>query len=244
MYWIASSFKITIYSLLKRFDFISFLLDGSSIPGKGSASAALLNNSISFACRINDADKASAFEAEVQAINIGLDIINNQFINNNLPFSDRINIYSDNQATLQVIAKPPLSSSNQSTFIQIFDKLVSLKTSLQFSVSLFWCPAHVGIPENEKVDQLAKNSTEGNPLFNLDQQTRTLSNIQQVLERGLSSTIYQLRVGHSPLNDFLFRINKIESPNCHFCHTPETSATLLHPISRWHSQPQSIIEAD
>jgi ribonuclease HI len=203
----------------------------------------LLNDLISFACRINDADKALAFEAEVQAINIGLDIISNQFNNNNLPVSNWINIYSDNQATLQVITKPPLSSSNQSTFIQIFDKLVSLRSSLQFSVLLLWCPEHVGIPENEKVDQLAKNSTEGNPLISLDQQTRTLSNIQQVvrskfrfakrknpiirnnisltnlpmkifnslsrLERGLSSTIYQLRVGHSPLNDFLFRINKL-----------------------------------
>ncbi|KAA1064382.1 hypothetical protein PGT21_000954 [Puccinia graminis f. sp. tritici] len=56
--------------------------DGSNIPDLGSASAALLNNSISFACRINDTDKALAFEAEVQAINIGLDIIKNEIQRN------------------------------------------------------------------------------------------------------------------------------------------------------------------
>ncbi|KAA1111671.1 hypothetical protein PGT21_008075 [Puccinia graminis f. sp. tritici] len=215
---------------------------------KGTASAALLNNSISFACRINDADKASAYEAEVQAINIGLDIINNEAQRNNLQSFKNINIFSDNQATLQVIAKPPMSKSYQSTFIQIFDKLNNLISDFHFSFSLLWCPAHVGIPENEKVDQLAKEATEGNQLFNLERQTRSLSNIQQIvnsrfkfvkkkspiirnqislsnipikifnslnqLERGLSSTIYQLRAGHSPLNDFLFRIDKIDSPNC------------------------------
>jgi hypothetical protein len=62
--------------------------DGSNIPGKGTALAAILNNSFSFAFRINNSDKASAFKAEVQAINIGLDITKNKFVKNNLPFSN------------------------------------------------------------------------------------------------------------------------------------------------------------
>ncbi|KAA1071349.1 hypothetical protein PGT21_004564 [Puccinia graminis f. sp. tritici] len=41
--------------------------DGSNIPEIGSASAAILDNSFSFSCQINDSNKASAFEAEVQA---------------------------------------------------------------------------------------------------------------------------------------------------------------------------------
>jgi ribonuclease HI len=244
--------------------------DGSNIPDKGTASAALLNNSISFACRINDAEKASAYEAEVQAINIGLDIISNEAEKNNLPPFNNVNIFSDNQATLQVIANPPLSKSNQSTFIQIFDKLNILITDFHFSISLLWCPAHVGIPENEKVDQLAKEATEGNTLFDLEQQSRTLSNIQQIinskfsfvkkkdpiirnhislsnipikifnslnrLERGLSSTIYQLRSGHSPLNDFLFHIDKIDSPDCSHCRSPETVKHFLIECRRFNQQ--------
>ncbi|KAA1085478.1 hypothetical protein PGT21_008629 [Puccinia graminis f. sp. tritici] len=107
---------------------------------KGTASAALLNNSISFACRINDAEKASAYEAEVQAINIGLDIISNEAEKNNLPPFNNVNIFSDNQATLQVIANPPLSKSNQSTFIQIFDKVIGLNPKFRSS-SIIFLPA-------------------------------------------------------------------------------------------------------
>ena len=119
-------------------------IDGSNIPDQGAASAALLNNQFSFSCRINDSDKVS--------------------------FSNRISIYCDNQATLQVIGLPPQSKSNQSVFIQIFEKLEFLISILQFSISLCWCPAHVDILENEKVDRLAKTATEGNLLFDLDPQ--------------------------------------------------------------------------
>jgi ribonuclease HI len=50
----------------------------------------------------------------------------------------------------------------------------------QFSVSLLWCPAHVGIQENKTVDQLAKDTVKGNQFFNLEHQKRSLSNIQQI----------------------------------------------------------------
>ncbi|PLW05442.1 hypothetical protein PCANC_26594 [Puccinia coronata f. sp. avenae] len=46
--------------------------DGSSIPGNGTASAAILNHNHTFACRINSKDKASTFEAEVLAIKFAL----------------------------------------------------------------------------------------------------------------------------------------------------------------------------
>lgn len=42
------------------------------------------------------------------------------------------------------------------------------------------------------------------------------------LEKGFSSLLYQLRSGHCALNQFLYRINKIESPNCPTCKTPES----------------------
>ncbi|KAA1102024.1 hypothetical protein PGT21_035181 [Puccinia graminis f. sp. tritici] len=53
--------------------------DGSNIPENGTGSAAILDNSIQSSFRINSSDKASAFEAEVQAIIIGLDIFINQY---------------------------------------------------------------------------------------------------------------------------------------------------------------------
>ncbi|KAI7944162.1 hypothetical protein MJO28_011690 [Puccinia striiformis f. sp. tritici] len=156
--------------------------DGSNIPNKGAALAALLNNSFVFSCRINDADEASAFEAEVQAINIGLELLKNEFVKNNLPFSNQINIYSDNQATLLSSSKLPLPKSFQSVFVQIFEKMDFLMNACQFSIKLYWCPAHVGIAENEKVDELAKLATEGDHRFQLEKQKRSLSNIQQIIK--------------------------------------------------------------
>ncbi|KAA1135457.1 hypothetical protein PGTUg99_026992 [Puccinia graminis f. sp. tritici] len=91
--------------------------DGSNIPENGTGSAAILDNSIQSSFCINSSDKASAFEAEVQAI-----------INHHLSsLSDSIstppiNFFVDNQATLYSISHPPLPISYQSNFINIFNK--------------------------------------------------------------------------------------------------------------------------
>jgi hypothetical protein len=125
---------------------------------------------------------------------------------------------------------------------------------LDFDISLFWCPAHVEVDENEAVDQLAKLATEGNMLC-IRNCKQTLANIQQIarkkfkidkkkkpitrnniqlttlpykifdslkkLEQAESSIIYQLQSGHSPLNNYLHKIKKIDSPNCSECKTVE-----------------------
>ena len=53
---------------------------------------------------------------------------------------------------------------------------------LNFEITLFWCPAHVNIQENEAVNQLAKDATLGNTLC-LCNLNRTLLNIQQVVRQ-------------------------------------------------------------
>lgn len=50
-----------------------------------------------------------------------------------------------------------------------------------FSISLYWCPAHVGITENKAIDQLAKDATEGNHRW-LSNFQQSLSNIQQLVK--------------------------------------------------------------
>jgi hypothetical protein len=62
------------------------LTDGSSIPENGTASAAILNQSTAMVFRLNNDNKASAFEAEVLAIKLGLDIIISKFYNIQDPF--------------------------------------------------------------------------------------------------------------------------------------------------------------
>jgi hypothetical protein len=81
--------------------------DGSQIPENGTASAAILNRTIKIACCIGDEDSALAFEAEVLAIKLGLDIIINKIYNTQENFhqsSKSLNFFIDNQATILSIA--------------------------------------------------------------------------------------------------------------------------------------------
>ncbi|KAA1108514.1 hypothetical protein PGT21_014843 [Puccinia graminis f. sp. tritici] len=162
--------------------------DGSNIPEQGTAAAALLNNSTSFACRINSAKNSSSFEAEVTAINIGLEIFKNNL--NNLHsgtqhsiFNNQLNIFCDNQATLTAISKPPKSTSLQFRFNKIFSLLKSISSNPTTPIQLFWCPAHVGISENERVDTLAKEATLDNQQFQLEDQPQSLSTLQQQIRK-------------------------------------------------------------
>ncbi|KAA1114685.1 hypothetical protein PGT21_018646 [Puccinia graminis f. sp. tritici] len=108
--------------------------DGSNIPGQGTAAAALLNNSISFACRINNAENSSSFEAEVTAINIGLAIFLNNINNRNsenqqIISNNQVNVFCDNQATLTAISRPPKPTSLQFKFNEIFQQLKQIYQS-------------------------------------------------------------------------------------------------------------------
>jgi ribonuclease HI len=159
--------------------------DGSSIPNQGTACAAIMDRKCNIACRINDEDKASAFEAEVLAVKIGLDVIIKKYYDSQNPFrhsSKKINFFIDNQATIQSISHPPKPISNQIIFHEIYLKMKILIEILDFDISLFWCPAHVEVDENEAVNQLAKLATEGNMLC-IRNCKQTLANIQQIARK-------------------------------------------------------------
>ena len=48
------------------------------------------------------------------------------------------------------------------------------------------------------------------------------------ISRKAASTIFQLRVGHTPLNDYLYRFKKVDSPQCPACgHPKETPEHYL-----------------
>jgi ribonuclease HI len=149
--------------------------DGSSIPEQGTAAAALLNNSISLACRINNTEELSSFEAKVTAINIGLKMFNynlNNLLTGNQHniFNNQLNIYCDNQETLTAISRPPKSVSLQYRFNKIFNLLKQITSNSTTPIQLFWCPAHVGIPENKRLDTIAKEATSDNHEFQLENQ--------------------------------------------------------------------------
>ncbi|KAA1106548.1 hypothetical protein PGT21_036051 [Puccinia graminis f. sp. tritici] len=179
---IKSKVQLQINNLKSKSEHLIFT-DGSNIPEIGSASAALLDNTTEFSCRISDSQKSSAFEAEVQAISIGLEIFINKFLNSPSNVSSNIapiNIFCDSQSTLFSIANPPLPKSYQFTFLNIFKKLKIISKLCHIPIALFWCPAHVGIPENETVDKLAKAATLSSHPHHLQNQIQSLSNTQQL----------------------------------------------------------------
>jgi ribonuclease HI len=250
--------------------------DGSRIPENGTASAAILDRTNRLACRIGNEDQASAFEAEVLAVKLGLDLIINKFYNMLDPFqhtSKKLNFFIDNQAAILAITSRPKPKSNQILFHKIYTKMQLLKEVFDFSISVFWCPAHVEIIENKAVDALAKEATEGH-LLRAHNFHRTLANVQQIarknfkfdkkkkpitrndvklvthphkifeslnkLERSESSIIYQLRSGHTPLNSYLHRIKKLNSPNCTTCNTPEDVQHFLIKCRRFNNERKTL----
>jgi ribonuclease HI len=157
--------------------------DGSSIPENGTTSEAILNQSISTAYHIGNHQEASAFEAEVHAVKIGLNTILNKFYNplDNFRYSSKkLNIFIDNQETVLTIARPPKPTSNQSTFYNIYNKMKLLIDLFDYKITPFGCPANINIPENKAVDNLAKSATEQTYQHQLTDPERTLSNIQQI----------------------------------------------------------------
>lgn len=80
-----------------------------------------------------------------------------------------------------------------------------LDTSPHFSVTLVWCPAHVGIQENEEVDEAAKDATTTGELLSLP---TSLAALRQRINAACKRTVTQppsreviqrLRGAHEPL---------------------------------------------
>jgi ribonuclease HI len=57
------------------------------------------------------------------------------------------------------------------------------------------------------------------------------------ISRKTASTIFQLRVGHAPLNQYLFRFKKVDSPQCPACgHPKETPEHFLLQYAKYNHE--------
>lgn len=164
-------------------------------------------------------------------------------------------IFSDNQGVIQLIHDLPRATSGQHLVIQIQSLIKQLPTNLK--TKLFWTPGHAGIELNEKADELAKQATvTQRQIFKLPASLGSLKKILKTLtnpkffpfkpgpkpfitkpkaiaealmnmEKGRSAAISQLRAGHSPLNDHLYKRQLTESPLCPICQKKETTDHFL-----------------
>lgn len=131
--------------------------DRSLIPKVGVGSAALHVPSRTLSpANLGDPSHHTVYEAELVGIRLAADLA----FNHRTRLQTSYWFFIDNQPSIQALTQPLKASPGLAPRVEAvpaFKKLVSL--SLATSVSLVWCPAHVGITENEEVDQAAKDAT-------------------------------------------------------------------------------------
>jgi ribonuclease HI len=173
-------------------------------------------------------------------------------------------IFSDNQGVLKLIHDIPSATSGQHLIIRTRLILTSLPTDA--TIRWYWTPGHAGIELNERADELAKQAANAqtSPLqlpaslgslkrltknrfnakcFPFRPGSKTFSTKPQdiakalmVMEKGRAAAIVQLRAGHSPLNDHLFKRNISDSPLCSKCKLKETTEHFLLYCSRYKNE--------
>lgn len=166
-----------------------------------------------------------------------------------------IAMFGDNQGVLRLVNDIPRATSGQHLVIKIQTILRQLPENTK--INLYWTPGHAGIDLNEKADELAKQASSEQTnsyrlpasLGSLKKKCKASSNLKLFpfrpgskpfttkpkeisesllsMEKGRTATIIQLRAGHSPLNDHLFKRQLVESPLCSVCKVKETTEHFL-----------------
>ena len=128
------------------------------------------------------------------------------------------------------------------------------KLTAQFTVSLQWVPAHVGLTGNEKADRLAKISSQAPQTQNLVtyREAKTLLHCRHNgdwkkqnggyqahldpiwrLERAQQTTIFRLRTGHCGLSAHLKRIGISDTSLCECGQTDQTPDHVLQSCPKY-----------
>ncbi|MBW0522162.1 hypothetical protein O181_061877 [Austropuccinia psidii MF-1] len=90
-------------------------------------------------------------------------------------------IFSDSQAALKAICKPNAKSKAQHLCLKIYKTLTALQE--RRNLTLYWCPGHSSVPENEKVDTLAKQAADNHPTSIQDTLPQSLSRLCQATKK-------------------------------------------------------------
>lgn len=139
------------------------------------------------------------------------------------------------------------------------------KIPIEHTVSLYWTPGHEGIKLNEDADEAARREAEGEKentdlpfsLGGLLRHTKTslkrgavyidkfktggkfIADALNLLEKGQAAAIFQLRCGHNPLKQFLYRIGVEDNDKCEVCRVTENATHFLIFCKRFKSQRQA-----
>ncbi|XP_055861377.1 uncharacterized protein LOC129921966 [Biomphalaria glabrata] len=98
-------------------------------------------------------DYCSNFQAEIEAITIALQTVENKLYEGVQPPSDIV-VFTDSQSTLQALNSSTSNSPRElTTLIVIIHQMIS---KLNINITLQLIPGHIGIMGNEKADKLSK----------------------------------------------------------------------------------------
>lgn len=139
--------------------------DRSLIPQEGVGAAALhVPSSTLYPACLGDTAKHTVYEAELVGIRLAVEAAYTHLS----PFQRSFWLFVDNQASIRALSRRFTTSPGlplRSAARKAIDNL--LRASPSFSLTMVWCPAHVGIPENEEVDGAAKEATNTGTDLNL-----------------------------------------------------------------------------
>lgn len=131
--------------------------DGSLFPGEGIGAAAhhLPSGTVSPA-NLGDPDFHTVYEAELVGIRLAAELA----ISHRTRLCTSFWFFIDNQSSIRALTQQLRPTPGLSLRQRALDVLTTLADTSPFAtVRLVWCPAHIGIQENEDADEAAKEAT-------------------------------------------------------------------------------------
>lgn len=160
--------------------------DGSLIPEEGVGAAALhVPTGRLYPATLGSHAEHTVYEAELVGIRLAAEAARLHL----KPHQNSFWIFIDNQASIRALSKRFTTSPALALRLAARQALAALlDLSPCYSLTLVWCPAHVGIQENEQVDEAAKAATaEGVP----QHLPTSLASVRQRINAASKATVTQ-----------------------------------------------------
>ncbi|MBW0500972.1 hypothetical protein O181_040687 [Austropuccinia psidii MF-1] len=159
-----------------------FFSDGLLLTQQeGEAAAALVNMGKELKSYVAKDALITNFKTELMALLLCQVLLKEHTNTHGYPKEEAF--FSNNQMALACAALPKKKSAAQHLQKKLYTNLQHL-TKI-FPVCLYWCPGHVGITENKKVDKLAKLAAESQITSHHTINTMSLSKLRQASKEGL-----------------------------------------------------------
>ncbi|MBW0500948.1 hypothetical protein O181_040663 [Austropuccinia psidii MF-1] len=127
-------------------------------------------------------------------------------------------IFSENQAALSGAALPKKKSAAQQLQLQIYTDLKHWEKHLPVCLYCLSILKHLTVTAliNKQPTRIGFKAP-----------SKLISRALDLLEKGPEATIDQLQTGPVPLNNYLYRIKRADSPTCQHCDKRETPFNYL-----------------